>query len=376
MKIRRLISGLLAVAAMLVLGSCVKNEFTLDFAFSSDVWGNYTVTYYASNSKTGMWMESTVPLHEGKYTLHGITRYPTVIYISRGRGDDVVLYAEHGDRLVLGGSNSDPLEWTLEKGNKTSQRLCDWRLANVGTLRIGIPDSINAAVRREVLANPDEPASAIILMTYYDRRFDDRGFAYLWNALRKGADRDGIAKLCGCVDLVGNGVYTSLSDGNLRRSGSGALLRSVVVPVAGGRRQQLATTGKGASIFYFGRTGLWGRDKDIDTLRSLSRQWSDSASRLIVSVSMDADSTTWLSTIRGDSLRRAVNAWMPLGQADERLRLLGIGGAGWWHVTDSTGRATYSGRDAAAASGAFRSLMRRAGRDTHTRTTVSNQKLR
>lgn len=366
---------MLAVMAMLVLGSCVKNEFTLDFAFSPDVYGNYTVTYYASNSKTGMWMEQTVPLHEGKYTLHGITRYPTIIYVSRGKAPEVVLYAEHGDRLVLGGVSSDPLSWTMTKGNKMSQRLCDWRLANEKTLRKAIPDSINAAVKREVLANPDEAASAIILMTYYDRRTDDRGFAYLWNALRSGAKREEMAKLCGCVDLVGDGVYTHLQEGNLRRSGSGALLRSVVVPVAGGKRELLTTSGKGASLFYFGRIGLVGRDKDIETLRSLSRQWTDSASRLIVSVSLDADSTTWLSNIRGDSLRCAVNAWMPLGQADERLRLLGIGGAGWWHVTDSTGRATYSGRDAKAATKAFCTLMRHSGSDTVSRKSESIRKL-
>lgn len=357
-KIRRTIACLLALAAMLATGSCVKNEFELDFAFSPDVWGNYVVTYYASNSKTGMWMESTVPLHDGKYKLHGVTRYPTVVYVSRGREAAVVLYAEHGDHLVLGGSSPDPLEWTLEKGNKISRRLCDWRVANAKTLRAAVADSVNAAVKREVLAAPDSPASSIILLTYYDRRADERGFAYLWNALRSGAKRNEMARLCGSTDLVGDAIYTPVGDGDLRRSGSGALLRSIVVPVAGGRRQLLATSGHGASILYFGRNGMAGRERDIDTLRSLARQWGDSASRLIVSVSLDPDSTAWLNSMRSDSLSKAVHAWMPLGQADERLRLLGVGGAGWWLVTDSLGRPSYSGREAVAASKAMRALMR------------------
>ncbi len=352
----------MAGLALLLLNSCVKNEFQVDFAFSPDVWGNYTVDYYASSDKTGMWMQTTVPLQQGKYTLRGVTRHPTVVYVSRGAGSmpEVVLYATRGDRLVLSGESSDPLEWRLEKGNSTSRELTDWRLANVKALRSAIPDSVNAAVGRLVRSAPDSRATAIILLTYYDRRADADGFAYLWNALQPKAEREKMAEACGVADLAGDAAYSPKGgDGDVRRAGSNVLLRSMVVAVPGGKRRLLSTASKDASIFYFGRNGAAGRDADIDTLRALGRQWGDSARRLIVSVGLETDSVGWINALRFDSLRLVAHAWMPLAQADTRLRTLGVEGPGWWIVADSTGRTLYSGRQASRAAQAFRTLMRR-----------------
>lgn len=341
-----------------VLASCVKNEFTVEFAFQKEVWGNYYVYYYASDKRTGMWLETTAPLHDGKYTLKGVTRMPTLVYVCRRQGGlpDAVFYAERGDRFVVSGKSADPADWKLDKGNKISEQLMEWHAENGKTLSAENPDSINAAVKRLVLADPESKVATIALMTYYDRRLDPRGFSYLWNALAPDARPDELTDLVGATDLAGTAVYRADASGRLHMDAAREL-KSIAFPVPGGIRRNFRTTDKDASIFFFGRNGLQERSISVDTLRRLSKAFPDSASRLIAYISLEGDSLSWIYPMQSDSLRNVANGWMPLAETDPRVRALGIVRIPWWIVTDSKGRITYSGDRPDKAAAGFRKLM-------------------
>lgn len=350
---------LLALLILLTTG-CVKNEFTVEFSAPKDVWANFEVFYYASDKRTGVWLEAAAPLQDGRFELKGITRNPTLVYItSRASGPvEVVLYVERGDKMVLSGTTSSILEWKLDKGNKISNHISDWRLANVNTLRGGNADSINAAVRREVKANPDLKSSVIILATYYDRARNPGEFATLWNSLDADARTPALTDLLGLPDLASDNAYIPLSEDNIRRAGINTRLRSMVIHTPGGRRVQVRTGDYPASIFYFNRAGTTEHHTNLDTLRSLLRSWPDSTSRLIADISLEADSLSWIYPLRSDSLHKVVHGWMPLGETDTRLRRLGVARAPWWIVTDSTGHQLYAGPSAPKASETFRKAMR------------------
>ncbi len=352
---------MLLAALMLLTAGCAKNEFTLEFQSSEEAWANFEVFYYASDKRTGMWIEASAPVHDGHFELKGITRNPTLVYITSRAGQpvEVVLYVERGDRIVLSGTGASILDWRVEKGNKVSKQLSQWRLDHLSTLRGGNADSINAAVSREVKANPDLKSSAIILATYYNRSRDPGQFATLWNSLAGEARSPALAELTGLPDLSSDNAYTAISAHDVRRAGSNAALRSIVLHTPGGKRVKAATGAYPASLFYFGRVGTPEHEACLDTIRALLRQWPDSASRLIADISLEADSLSWLYPLRRDSLKTVVHGWMPLGEADSRLRKLGVARTPWWIVTDSAGRQLYGGPDPEKASATFRKSMRK-----------------
>ncbi len=344
---------------MLLTAGCVKNEFSLEFRAPKDLWANFQVFHYASDKRTGMWLESSAPLHDGHFEMKGATRNPTLVYITSRAGQpvEVVLYAERGDEFVLSGTSPSVLEWKLNKGNKVSRRISDWRLENVSTLRKALGDSINSAVAREVKAHPDMKSSAIILAVYYDRSLDPEGFTSLWNSLDTDARPRELTDLLGLADLTSDNAFLSSGKG-VRRTGAGVKLRSLVLHTPGGRRVGVATKDYPASAFYFSRVGTAEHQTSLDTLRSLLRQWPDSTSRMIADISLETDSLSWLYPLRNDSLKGVVHAWMPLGEADTRLRTLGVARTPWWIITDRSGRQLYAGPSPAQASITFRKAMK------------------
>lgn len=347
-------------AAAAVLGSgCTENRFKVSVSLPKDVWGNYQICYYASDPRQGLWLETTAPIHDGHYEMEGVTRYPTLVWISPGSNKpaEVVLYAERGDRIELEGADRDMLTWRVVKGNDISHQLSEWRVSNARTLAVAFPDSVNAAVARAVHDAPDLRSSALLLLIYYNRLADPEGFRTLWNSLGRDADRAEMAVLAGMADVADETVFGHSAGDRLTANGAGGRLVSIEVPVAGGGRSVMRTSDVPASVIYFNRNSDTGRAAAIDTLRSLARAYGDSARRNIAVLSLEPDSLVWLFPNRTDSLRGVLRGWMPRGETDPRLRALGVPGTPWWIVTDSTGHRLYSGPDPSPASRTFRQAM-------------------
>ncbi|MDE5849978.1 MAG: hypothetical protein K2H38_07540 [Muribaculaceae bacterium] len=333
----------------LMLGGCVKNEFKVDFEFPKDHLGNYLMTYYAWDSRGGRWIEHTASIQEGVATADCITRLPTLIYISDAShpGNSMIIYAERGDRIKVSGEGNDMGAWTVT-GNKLSERWSEWR--KTAYPKKGDSKAFEKCIEEYVKENPKDELSAILLLTEWNRRENPEGFVRLWNMVSKGARGQQLIEMCGATDLLGV-QFTTTADGNLEYAKDAKmkhlLLRS--------RDNGLDTLKfNKASILYFYVENNSERREVVDSLKVLTKAYSDSAKRIMADIYMDSDSMTWVNAIRRDSLKGVVRAWQPRGTAEGDMVKMGVTRLPWFIVKDKAGKEIYAGDDLKKAMAEFR----------------------
>lgn len=343
-----------AFLLMLMLSGCVKNEFKIEFKFPKEYLGNYIVTYYARDSRGGMWIEQTASFTEGSAFVDGITRLPTIVIVSDASSNtnSLAFYVERGDKILISGQGKDMASWSV-KGNKISERWSEWRNA----AKAGVKDQkeVNKNIADFVKNNPSDKLSALIMLTEWDRREDADGFLKLWNSIDKKARSTELLEMAGVPDLLGL-EFTTEADGSLARTKDPKLKKAVFRSRDNGVDTLIFNKVK-ASILYFYTDNNNSRKEAADSLKSLSKEYSDSLKRIITDVSVDTDSMTWISAIRNDSLKGAVRAWQPKGIAEEEMLRLGVIRVPWIIVKDKDGKETYSGDDLKEAVSAFRKEM-------------------
>lgn len=327
-------SLLLALCMVVALSGCVKNEFDVDISVAKGNARHYSLQYYASDPRQGWLVETAVIPVDGKANVHGITRNPTLVLI-KGKPTDLplVLYAERGDRLTLEGKSDNPVLWSA-KGNKLTEKLSDWRLANERSLSTNNPQAINEAVARYVRENPKAPASTILLLVYYDRSENESEFRKLWESLRGDASERKWSDLVGRADI-------SFTDNPFPAEIKSFLLNSIDNGVDTIR----IGTGRPA-LLYFSRSDLISRTEDIRAIRRLAAARSDSSRRIIADICFDADSASRAWQSNRDSLRGVIRAWMPLGHADSIAVALRVNSLPTFVVYDAKGKLRYRGPDA------------------------------
>lgn len=336
------------IAVLSGAGGCVKNEFSIQFDFPKDFFGNYIVTYYAWDSHKGAWLETTASLQEGKAEVQCVTRRPTLVFIrDASSASSVVLYVERGDRLIVTGSSADMNTWTIT-GNDLSEQWSKWRNSLNGKDRA-------KAVEEFVLKNPDSKLSAIMMLTEWDRHADPDGFIRLWNGIDKDVRGPETVEMCGAPDFPGV-EFTVTSDGDLRRAKDSKMTSIVVRSKDNGVDTLNLAKTKATILFFYGDNNSE-RISAIDTIKVLAKEYPDSSRRIIADISAQSDSMSWISTIRRDSLKGAVRGWMPHGLADHNMIRLGIGRLPWVVVTGRKARAVYEGSDIGKAAEAFRKTM-------------------
>lgn len=336
----------LVVAAVVIMcAACTRNEFNMDLDLSGVGTSDFQVVYYASDSRQGFYVETNMVVREGKGTLRGITRFPTLVYItSRYINEPLVVYAERGDRIGLKGNSPDQLGWEVS-GNKINDEWSAWRIANAGALRSGRPDSINAAVARFVREQPESKVSLLLMLTTFVRRADPQLYRELWKGLDSKLRNSDLVQLAGRPDQLGAVVSQP------------ARIESMVLR-GRGRLDTVITSRVPATVLCF-----WLNDHSkrrtalIDSIKALATEFPDSASRSIVDICMNADSTSWIQPLRSDSLKGVTRAWMPLGTTDPAALAIGIGYLPYIVVVDSIGDIIYQGDSLSLALGAFRHLM-------------------
>lgn len=339
----------------LMLCGCVKNEFKVDFEFPKDHIGNYMMTYYACDSRGGRWMEHTASIQEGMASADGITRLPTLIYLSDASqpGNSIMIYVERGDKIRISGEGKDMGTWTVS-GNKLSERWSEWR--KVAYPKKNDTKAFHKSIEEYVRKNPKDELSAILLLTEWNRREDPKGFVRLWNTVDKGSRSQQLIEACGVSDLLGV-EFTTTADGNLEYA-KDPKLKSVVFR---SRDNGLDTLGfNKASIMYFYTDNNPARREAVDSLKVLAKAYPDSAKRIMADIYLDSDSLTWINVIRRDSLKGVVRAWQPRGIVEENMVKLGVTRLPWFIVKDKAAMETYAGDDLKEAVGAFRKLMGKA----------------
>lgn len=341
---------LLLLILTVVLTGCRKSHIDVDFAFPQDFNSIYTLSCYASDSKSGFMMERGIAVQQGKCNTQLPCINPMLVYLSGGNRR-IYFYAERGDKIEITGNNDNAYQWNI-KGNKINSRLSEWRQANVAALASGNVEDINNAVAKYVKANPSDPVSTLLLLCDFDRRRDNALFLNLWGLLSDDAAEVRWTQLVSRNDMMTNtpsamppGVAISSefdrktlninADGSIPRfAGKKSAQDNSDRNMAGyGDAIVLKTWHNGADtirlgrqpvLFYFWRYNDPRHKENLDSLRALRRQRPDSTALLIVDVCFEADSVSWGSAIARDTLPGIIRAWTPLAESDPLIRRLSI----------------------------------------------------
>lgn len=321
--------------------ACTKNEFTLDFDLASDVTDNFNVTYYATDIKGGITVQAVASVREGKCLLDGVTKLPTLAYITNRRSQyPLLVYIQHGEKIKITGSDNNPLSWMVE-GNKINESLSEWRIDNLETFNSNDRDSIDSAIKYFVEENLDNPVSTILLLGYFNRKDNEREYSGLMGEIRGEAKKEQWLRLISRSDQL----YHSYS--------YPARLESMIMRSNEKRVDTLRINDTNPVFILFWENGYSERKNLIDSLKILEKELPDS-SLLIADVNLDVDSTSWKSTIKRDSLQTVKRFWAPSGLNDPTVMKFKVKTIPYFIVFDKEGNQYYRGSELSDAMKEYR----------------------
>ncbi len=342
-----LLPTLIVFLAFIAVG-CVKNEFTLDIKLDSSVSGNYRLQYYASDKRTGFWMEAIAPVEKGVAKTLCITRNPTIVFIfSPGSSKaSASFYVERGDKIKITGSSPDPLLWQVG-GNKINEDLTSFRLKEKNALSSGDSKRINAAIAAYAKKNPNSEATGILLLTMFDRRADEDGFVKIWNGLGEKARSENIVRLVGRADQL-----------NATKEGSDWQTGSIKLHAMGDSLVEVDPRKADATLLYFRRSEGENPRETTDSLRSLTKADGFDKYGRIAAISFESDSSAWLIRARNDSLEKVTHAWMPAAENSPVAQSFGVRRTPFYVVADRKGKILYRGDKLEEAVNKFRTILK------------------
>lgn len=335
-------SILLTLLAAVLLSSCRKKEFHVEFNLPQDVNETVSLIDYASDAVTGWLVEQVVTLNKGKAEVIIPAVRPALVYVNKAGAllPSAIFYSERGDNFKVTGKGSDPLRWDI-RGNEITDKLTEWRLASADAIekwrrspREGAAE-LNRLVAGYVAKNPSDPVSAILLLTYYDRRADEAGFQDAMAKLKDEARDENWVELASLTDMIDYMPAQKLPERIVLKTGINGC--DTIVP------------GRVPTILFFTPRNYEMNRAQKDTIRKLSREFKDSSKRVIADISFERDSMSRVYAARKDSFTKVVHAWMPLGISDSTAKVLGVHRAPWVIVIDKKKNVLYSGSDMSEA---------------------------
>lgn len=334
--------------SLILLAGCGKKEFSIDFSLPQELNANYKLIYYASDRRGGFIRESAVAINGGKGDFKGPTINPALVYIYVGpKAYPLMVYAERGDKISISGKETAPAKWTVG-GNDINEEWSQWRNANADALSSADAEKINDAVKKYVTANPDNPLSALLLLTTFSRIDDEETFRTLWRSLKGDAADSKWTHLVGRSDQPG-----------IKVSPRSRLYSMALRSASKHEVDTLRTDSVKATLIYFWMANVKERKDMMDSVKALVKEYPDSALRNIADICLDPDSLSWRSQIRKDSLKKVVRMWAPAGFADEKIMTLNVPRVPFFMVVDSVGNQNYRGSEPDSAFKAFRRLMKK-----------------
>lgn len=343
---------LFAAAILLLVVSCREKEFSVEFDMNPEIEANYRILYYASDRHGGRWIETSAPIHQGKFIVDCPTVNPTIVYVFRTNlsEPETFFYAERGDKIKITGESQSPAEWKI-RGNKITDRLNEWQLANLNNIRGRNPEAVNKAVASFIEKNKGSEIGPLLLLLWYDRGKDPKGFVRLWNMMDEKLRKEPITDLIAAPDLLSSPLSFD-SKGNASLAPGETHFQSLTVRAPGKGRDILRITapGRKRSLVYFWRLGDPDRQAIVDSLRNLSRRHrSDSTLYLFADICLDSDSIRWKNTLPFDSLENVRRCWWPAGAATPEAVRLGIGNLRTFVVFGPKGEVIYKGDEISEA---------------------------
>lgn len=317
------LSALLAV----VFAACGSDSFNVEGRIEGAGRQNLRAVYYADGA---MRMVPAMVI-DGKFSFTGRATEPALVelYTSDRRllGRFV---AKNGETIKCEFDYRNPYAVTIE-GNELSGRWADFLRDNSATLVNGGSNAVNALVARYVEHNPSDPLSSLLLVTLYDSASDPAGAQRLLDRIDP-ADRP-FSVLEGYAETL-----AAVND------------KSALIPVRELRlyclKDSMATyrpSRHKASMICFSTAESGRKDSIIKTLKRLAKATSG-ADRLILDISLDADTLQWKQAIEKDSATWT-QAWAPGAAAATSVEPLAIDRLPFFIVTDSAGNQLYRGSE-------------------------------
>lgn len=361
----RKIKGVILTLAILLLSSiltsCVKNEFMMRIELPADVNSTYRLTYYASDPRGGLQIETAVAVAQGKAEIKGVTRYPTLVVINTGTSaiPAAIFYAERGDEIKISGPGRDPLEWSID-GNKVNKELTAWRLENRDVINDArrtylssdydtYGKKLNAKIAEYVKQNAGSKAALFILYSYFDASLQPGEFNSLSHLTEESGIADDYTALLARQDITTSSLSSATGE-------SGIKLKDLILRTTSHADTVRLSKSKIPTLIYWWQNNDERRKETADSLKRLERWRPDSTSMAIVDIALTSDSSTWAYNLRRDSLRHTVRAFAPAGFADPDAMQLGVRSTPWFIVVSAKGKIIYSGADIEVATRKFRSL--------------------
>lgn len=329
---------------LFLLLSCSKSGFKFDFDLDKEISVNYNVTYYSKDEKGGATVQAVASVREGKCELEGMSLKPTLAYISTRKSSlPLVVYVQKGNVIKITGDEESPLSWNV-KGNKINDKITSWRLENKDFLEENISDSINASIKSFVEINPDNPVSTILMLTYFNRDQDERGYNELMGLL-EGEAREPL-----WLDM------TARADQMFHIYSFPAKFQSLIMRGSEYGVDTFYADGRNPVLISFWQTGFSDKNVLIDSLKVLEKKLPDSIKNL-ADICLDIDSMGWRNSIRRDSLKVVKRFWTPLGLNDPTIQKLKVKALPYYIVFDKDGIQDYRGTELSEAIKTYRKLM-------------------
>ncbi len=322
--------------SIIMLTGCLRNEFKIEFDFPDGRTQTYRVLYYAATRNGGRIIESAAPVVGGKCKLPGVTKNPTIVFISNENGSSQLpIYVERGDEILISGDGKSPISWKVS-GNSLSEDWTKWRLENLKTLESGNPKKINSAVEKHIIANKSSRLSTLLLLTFFNRRIDETGYKRLFDMLEEDARQIDFLQTIGRID---------------QQSETATEIPSASTPKIGVGRDsihiyELPTDKAKATIMYFWRTSTQDRRTVLDSLESMATRYKHSKETLnVAAICFEPELINWRIIVPTDSATDVVHGWVPTAEANEEMMRIGAVRTPFFIVADKKGRQVYRGED-------------------------------
>lgn len=319
------ILSLIIITLSVILTACgTKDYFTVTATVEG--LGTQNVKIFYRSGETLVALSSTAL--DGKFTFTGNAPHLTLVEIyTASRSLIGAFAAKNGDDIKVELKLNEP-GFIKIKGDKTAEKMAQFITDHASIINNDSRDSINMAVEGFIRANVDEPASAMLLVTFFDA-FENPSMADSLASMLspKALPTDQFLKSFRSTLHLSSDTLTTLPSLRLFTLGDSL----TTINRQGKRRVLLAITGQEQSD----------RDEMTASLTALADSLKNSIE--VVELSLVNDTTEWHSML-GDKKPRYRACWMPGGTGNPVLAPLAIPSMPWYIATDSTSRIVYRGR--------------------------------
>ena len=333
-----LLAFLLAIAG---LSSCGSDSFHVEGRVLGIGRQNLRAVYYADGAVR---MVPAIVM-DGKFSMDGRSAEPAMVELYTSDRQLLGRFvAKNGETIRCEFDRGNPFNVTIE-GNELSGRWADFLRNNSSVLSGGDSGRINALVADYINHNPADRLSSLLLVTLYDSASDPVGAQELVDRIE--ADTRPVSLLEVYAELL-----AVVNDKSRMMPVSELRLFSV--------KDSMCTyypSRYKASLLCFTTAGTGRKDSVVKALRRLSRS-TKGYDRLILDVSLDADTAQWRRTIENDTAVWT-QAWAPGSVAAGPVASLVIDRLPFFIVTDSTGNQVYRGSMLAEAEAAMTNQLKK-----------------